>query len=374
MAKEIERDDDDDADEKGGEAAADEKGTGKGAEKGTDEKGAGKGAGKGAEVDVKKDDKGEYVELELDEDERLNVEARAGAEDETADEKKARRRTERRERKERQRAVREAKDRRIEELQTAVQTMYGQLQGMGKHLTSEGRQRLTERIAQLKADRTEATRLLGIAVEKKDSDAIAKALDIRDQTTFELHQLEAHVARTTAADEGGTGRGEGRSATPDPRVTRRVDAFLAKHEWYNPRGTDEDSVVVRALDAAVAKAYDPTTAEYWGELEKRLKRYLPHRFTDADDEDDEDDEDVDKVPERRGKSRRQAAKPANGERRGPPLGSGRTGASDGKTRVYISPERKAAMIEAGAWDDPARRKAMLRSYAAWDRENARDAR
>jgi hypothetical protein len=36
--------------------------------------------------------------------------------------------------------------------------------------------------------------------------------------------------------------------------------------------------------------------------------------------------------------------------------------------VYISPERKEAMIEAGVWEDPVLRNKYLKSYATYDKE------
>ena len=42
-----------------------------------------------------------------------------------------------------------------------------------------------------------------------------------------------------------------------------------------------------------------------------------------------------------------------------------------KNEVYISPERKSALIDAGAWEDPVLRKKYLRRYAEYDRKNGK---
>ena len=42
-----------------------------------------------------------------------------------------------------------------------------------------------------------------------------------------------------------------------------------------------------------------------------------------------------------------------------------------KKEVYVTPERRQAMIEAGVWDDPVRRTQMLKAYQAYDRNSAR---
>jgi hypothetical protein len=64
----------------------------------------------------------------------------------------------------------------------------------------------------------------------------------------------------------------------DPAVAANIQAFIANNPWYDPEGGDEDSAIVNAFDAQVAKKYDPATPEYWNELERRSKRALPHRY------------------------------------------------------------------------------------------------
>ena len=57
-------------------------------------------------------------------------------------------------------------------------------------------------------------------------------------------------------------------------------------------------------------------------------------------------------------------------RGGPAVGSGREHAPASTRReVYISPERKAALIEAGVWDDPVLRQKYVQRYAEYDRQN-----
>jgi hypothetical protein len=41
--------------------------------------------------------------------------------------------------------------------------------------------------------------------------------------------------------------------------------------------------------------------------------------------------------------------------------------------VYISAERKEAMIEAGVWDDPVLRNKYLKSYSDYDKQAAEGA-
>ena len=57
-----------------------------------------------------------------------------------------------------------------------------------------------------------------------------------------------------------------------------------------------------------------------------------------------------------------------GTRKAPPVATGREHAPvSTKKEIYVTPERKQAMIDAGIWDDPVRRNQMLKAYASYDR-------
>ena len=58
-------------------------------------------------------------------------------------------------------------------------------------------------------------------------------------------------------------------------------------------------------------------------------------------------------------------------RKAPPTGQTREHAPQStKREIYVTPERKQAMIEAGIWDDPVRRNQMLKAYQAYDKSSA----
>ena len=57
-------------------------------------------------------------------------------------------------------------------------------------------------------------------------------------------------------------------------------------------------------------------------------------------------------------------------RGGPAVGSGKEHApASTRKEVYISPERKQAMMDHGVWDDPVLRQKYVKRYMEWDRAN-----
>ena len=134
---------------------------------------------------------------------------------------------------------------------------------------------------------------------------------------------------------------------PNVAVQRRASEWMAKNPWYDPRNGDFDSETAFRIDQRLtAEGFDPTSDEYWDEMDSRVKQYLPHRATSGE--------------------------PA--PRRDPPrsavTSTGRDSSPSPRAgQMVISPERVAAMKEAGVWDNPEKRNKMIKSYAAYDRAN-----
>lgn len=148
-------------------------------------------------------------------------------------------------------------------------------------------------------------------------------------------------------------------------VMDNVAVFQSKHDWYvgddDPEADDDDiadSDMVRKLDAQLtARGSDPSTSQHWKTLEAIIQKRLPHRFEDADEEDDLED---------------QKAKPATNGKKRPAItgGSGRSSQRSQEGEGYVlSKKRKEAMLEAGIWDDPVKRKRVIDGYKRYDAAN-----
>jgi hypothetical protein len=127
---------------------------------------------------------------------------------------------------------------------------------------------------------------------------------------------------------------------------------MNRNSWYNPEATDRDSRIAKKMDEVlVEEGWDPKDPDYWDELDSRLQKSLPHRYNVATDNNS-----VVRKPRNTVASSGREASTAFG-------GSNRT-------QFTISPERVKAMKEAGAWDNPERKKAMIANFMKYDRENA----
>lgn len=185
-----------------------------------------------------------------------------------------------------------------------------------------------------------AEKVIAKAVEAGNGADVTQALRYRDQALARLQQL-------SAAKQAAIQRPAPAAPPVDDMTMMHAQNFLRENSWYDPQGRDEDSAIVLAIDQALVRdGYNPQTEEYWGELRKRAARRLPERF----------------------KSQEHSSESSRTPRGGPVVGSGREHApATTRREIYISPERKQALIDAGVWDDPVLRTKFVKRYAEYDR-------
>ena len=191
-----------------------------------------------------------------------------------------------------------------------------------------------------------AERVIEKAVEAGNGADVTQAMRYRDQAMQKSQQLQ--YAKQQAAQQKPQPQGQ----SIDDMTMHYAKEFMAENPWYDSQGRDEDSAIVIAIDQALSKdGFNSQTEEYWDELRKRTARRLPEKF----------------------KNQGQQAREAKEERTprgGPAVGSGREHApASTRKEIYLSPERKQALIDAGVWEDPVLRMKYAKRYSEYDRAN-----
>jgi len=124
---------------------------------------------------------------------------------------------------------------------------------------------------------------------------------------------------------------------------------MERNPWYDPQGTNIESTIAQKIDHQLhSEGFDPTSEEYWEELDERVKKYVPQSQNSGYN-----------------------ARTSQPERRRSTMtSSGRDSMPTQKPGEFIlSPERVAAMKEAGLWDNPKLRQNAIDKYRTWDRQN-----
>jgi len=183
------------------------------------------------------------------------------------------------------------------------------------------------------------------ATSTGNGELLTSAQEMWFEARRQYEALDAVMKKATAPQRERTIR------APDPRLKKFADSWMESNPWYDPNGKDPDSKVALTIDQAMAEeGWNPKTPQYWQELDNRLQKYLPHRYTD----------DTDEKPNR------------NSRPRNVVTSSGRESASSnviGKNQFALTRDQVQAMKDAGMWDDPEKRAKMIRRYAIEAKQN-----
>ena len=247
----------------------------------------------------------------------------------------------RRKRRETLRKAREADRMQIEMLRRQNAELVQRMAALEGKATRSTVQSLEQKIAATRAEIAQAEHVIAKATEAGNGEDVVAAMRIRDQAMAQAQQLE--YARQQAAQP--------RAPQVNPAVVNYAKQWMEANPWYDPQGRDRDSALTKAIDAELAReGYDPASRDYWEELTARVA----DAFGEGDD----------------GASQAADRGSSRPRRKAPPTGNTREHApASTKREIYVTPERKQAMIDAGIWDDPVRRNQMLKAYQAYDRDN-----
>ena len=280
-----------------------------------------------------------------DDDEDDDGDERLGDSEDDSDEEIARRsrsNVKRMKQRERQKRAKEHADRELAELREQNDALLRRVSVIEGNTLASNVSAIDQRIAQAQADVKQAEAIIARAVEAGNGDDVATAMRLRDEAQYEAQQLwqqkqQVEQARQKHANPG-----------PDPRVVNYAKEWMSANPWYDPSGRDEDSAITKVIDNQLAaEGYNPKDADYWHELTRRVASRIG-----GDDEAE--------------------TRPSPNKRKAPPTGTTREHAPvSTKKEIYVTPERKQAMIDAGIWDDVPRRNQMLKAYQAYDKSSAR---
>lgn len=242
----------------------------------------------------------------------------------------------------------------IAELRQQLQQMQGLVQQGITGQAQIAASTIDTRIQAASAAVEEADRLMAQAIENNDGKAFAAIQKQRDEAVTALYGLRSARQRLETSIQQQS-RQPAQSAqqtqqrgSPDlaARAEQLGNRFLDRNQWFDPQGTDRDSRMARAIDEEVATdGYQPHTAAYWIEFEKRCKeaglgaQKASGRRQQADNDDGEEEEE---------RPARQQQKPqARREPNLPPTGAVRTARGPGKPVFSLSRYQVQILEEEG---------------------------
>lgn len=183
------------------------------------------------------------------------------------------------------------------------------------------------------------------AVSTQDGESLVQAQEMLYEAQRKLESLSTLKENATKQM---TQQPKQNIQLPDPIVQRMAADWMSRNNWYDPQGKDLDSEIAQKIDRKLTEeGFDPTSEEYWEELDDRLQKYLPHRSNAGYNE-----------------------RNRNQRPRSVVTSSGRETSGGVRPNEFrLTPDRVAAIKEAGMWDNVEQRNKMIRKFADWDRQN-----
>lgn len=279
-----------------------------------------------------------------DGDERLGDNAEDSDAEIAGEKRESKNNKKRKKQRELRRRAKEFAERELEYLRQQNSELARRVQAVEGHAMGANVSQLDAQFSAAQHDIRQAEYVIAKAVEAGNGEDVAAAIRLRDEAQMRAAQIQSAKAQAETAQR------QAMAPQADPRVVSYAQEWLKANPWYNQNGTDEDSLITKAIDSALAReGWNPSTEAYWHELTRRVTSRIGNE-----------------------KEEKVSKKEKSQKRKAPPMGTDREHVTAaGKNEIFISKERKDAMIEAGVWDDPALRKRYLKAYQSYDRGASR---
>ena len=164
-----------------------------------------------------------------------------------------------------------------------IQQVQAQNEDMKRRLSNLDQGYMSEYEGRISSQEAQAKRALAEAYEAGDYDRVADAQQAISQIAIEKERLRVQKSRSQAA----AAQQQQPQQQPLPQQQRqqqapqrdpKLEAWLGKNDWF-----EKDKVMRSAARAihetlVAEEGYDPTSDEYYAEIDKRMRREMPHKF------------------------------------------------------------------------------------------------
>jgi hypothetical protein len=160
-----------------------------------------------------------------------------------------------------------------------IQQVQAQNEEYKKRLSTVNTGYMSEYEGRISSQEIQAKRALTEAYEAGDYDKVADAQQAISQIAIEKERLRVQKGRSQA--QAARQQQVPQQQQPQPRQQQRdpkLESWIGKNKWFG-----QDKVMTGAAraihEALVAEeGYDPTSDEYYAEIDKRMRREMPQKF------------------------------------------------------------------------------------------------
>lgn len=175
-----------------------------------------------------------------------------------------------------------SEQRTAEEAQRLAERLMAEKSALEQRLKTTENGQLTAREQQLKSLQAQWERELKDAIEAGDSSRQSKAMTTLTQIASQTQTTLARIAQQKNRPQ--PPRAQVTAQHPAPQQQRKPDpkaaSWAEKNSWFG-----EDQVMTATAFGVhgqlIEEGFDGNSEEYYTELDKRLRREMPHRFREA---------------------------------------------------------------------------------------------
>ena len=162
-----------------------------------------------------------------------------------------------------------------------IQQVQAQNEEYKKRLSTVNTGYMSEYEGRISSQEAQAKRALAEAYEAGDYDRVADAQQAISQIAIEKERLRVQKTRsqTEAAQQKQVPQQQYQQ--PQPRQQQRdpkLESWLGKNQWFGQDKIMTSAARVIHETLVAEEGYDPTSDEYYAEIDKRMRREMPQKF------------------------------------------------------------------------------------------------
>lgn len=166
----------------------------------------------------------------------------------------------------------------IQQIQAENQQIKDRLKNLDRGFVNEYEGRVN-------AQEIQAKRALAEAMESGDYEKAADAQSALSQIAVEKERLRAQKARQqrSAQETQQQPQQQPQGQVVRPQRDERLEAWMQKNPWFGPNGDKVMTSAARAIHETLVaeEGYDPMTDDYYREIDRRMRKEMPHKFQDS---------------------------------------------------------------------------------------------
>lgn len=171
----------------------------------------------------------------------------------------------------------------IEEAEAAyafAQQVQQQNEEMKKKLSDLDKGYISEYGSRIESQGHAAQRMLQEAYDAGDMSKVAEAQKVIAKLAIEEERLRIQKARSESVEVEQPQPQQVQQPQRQPEYDQKLVNWMGKNPWF---GNNGDIVMTRGAQAiheqlVAGEGFDPTTDEYYAEIDKRMRQEFPHKF------------------------------------------------------------------------------------------------